>query len=440
MKEELDDEKQERRTRRANGMGTLFKRGNMWWCKYMTKGILTAKSLGIHVHDDEKSDKQMRKAAEAALYAETAPLRLSNEIDTLLYLKAKIEYLASNRKSVTAALKGAAGIKLKDAAEKYMSKREKDDVTDNTLDIYLNDLNGFVKWAGADKYMSSITLAIAEAYAASLEKKKIAPATFNRKLVSLSSVWKTLGIVDVVGGMNPWREIPHKKKDTVARDTLTEEEIADLKKNAATRYGGDLRMLVVIGEYTGLRLTDAATLRWSEIDYDKMLITKKTGKTGAIAYIPILPEFKKELEEQRKKLASWSESELSELGDKEAKNCAIPKGFNDFVVPRMAKRSGKGKSALCAAMKKAFVEAGVEVNVKTEGSKRRRPVKGFHSLRATWVTRCQAAGIPVQIIMSTVGHATVSITQHYTHIKEREVIEAFKKAGVIDGDVEADRS
>lgn len=192
-------------------------------------------------------------------------------------------------------------------------------------------------------------------------------------------------------------------------------------------------MLIVIGEFTGLRLSDAATLRWSEIDFKLGVVTKKTGKTGSVVHPPILPEFAKELAEQKKRTESWDASVLDGMGAIEAKTEAMPKGLEDYVVPRMAAKALKkgGNAAISVALHKVFVEADVESSMKVKGSKRRRPVKGFHSLRATWVTRCQAAGIPVQVIMSTVGHATAAMTQHYTHVKEREVLEAFRKVGLV---------
>ena len=42
---------------------------------------------------------------------------------------------------------------------------------------------------------------------------------------------------------------------------------------------GDMRTLCMIGLYTGLRLGDAVTLKWSEIDFDNSLISRLPNKT-----------------------------------------------------------------------------------------------------------------------------------------------------------------
>ena len=432
MKKNNQNEK--KRTRRANGEGSLFRRGNVWWCRIMRKGLLVVKSLGVKVRADGSTEKQQREAAESALYAETAPFRLSSEIDSLIFLKAKIESLMEKRKNVAGVMRSSQRMALKDAGDAYKMAREKDGAGTDTTKVYLHDFEDFVEWAGKDIDISAVSLDMAEMYADKLDKMKIAPSTFNRKIHALANVWKTLGVTGFDGAQNPWSSIKCKKGDSVARDTLTEQELVDIKKATGNKYGGDLRMLIVIGEFTGLRLNDAATLKWSEIDFDKKIICKATTKTGATVYVPVLPEFAKELAAQKdllaKGISAWTDEDD---GLREAKMKKLPAGYDDFVVPRMAVRAGKKRAALSRAVKKVFEEAGVKVDVEVKGSKRKRPLKGFHSLRATWVTRLQTAGIPVQVIMSTVGHANANITQHYTHIKEQEVLAAFEKAGVLGG-------
>jgi integrase len=39
---------------------------------------------------------------------------------------------------------------------------------------------------------------------------------------------------------------------------------------------------------------------------------------------------------------------------------------------------------------------------------------GYHSLRTTFVTRCETAGIPRPLIQSMVGHSAGQMTGHYS--------------------------
>jgi hypothetical protein len=43
---------------------------------------------------------------------------------------------------------------------------------------------------------------------------------------------------------------------------------------------------------------------------------------------------------------------------------------------------------------------------------------GFHSLRHTFVSLCREANAPLAVVEAIVGHATPSMTRHYTHISE----------------------
>ena len=56
------------------------------------------------------------------------------------------------------------------------------------------------------------------------------------------------------------------------------------------------RYLVSCCAFTGLRISDACTLRWNEVDMKAGLITRKCIKTGEMVYPPITPSFKRELE------------------------------------------------------------------------------------------------------------------------------------------------
>ena len=54
-----------------------------------------------------------------------------------------------------------------------------------------------------------------------------------------------------------------------------------------------------------------------------------------------------------------------------------------------------------------------------------------HSCRHTYVSQMQALGVDLATIQSIVGHADVSMTQHYLHVQDsirQEAIEKFSRA------------
>lgn len=56
-----------------------------------------------------------------------------------------------------------------------------------------------------------------------------------------------------------------------------------------------------------------------------------------------------------------------------------------------------------------------ETRKNVDGRKRAIPIKGFHALRATFITRLAERGVPSPIIESISGHIDPRQTLHYTH-------------------------
>ena len=66
-------------------------------------------------------------------------------------------------------------------------------------------------------------------------------------------------------------------------------------------------------------------------------------------------------------------------------------------------------------MRRVFHAAGIETT--GEGSKvRRSSVRGFHSLRHTWVSKLINAGVSSEVVQAAVGHTNAAQTSHYTRI------------------------
>ena len=68
-----------------------------------------------------------------------------------------------------------------------------------------------------------------------------------------------------------------------------------------------LRYLVTCCAYTGLRISDACTLRWREVDLKEGIISRRAIKTGEMVYPPIHPELRKELESAQLKCSDDEE-------------------------------------------------------------------------------------------------------------------------------------
>jgi integrase len=205
--------------------------------------------------------------------------------------------------------------------------------------------------------------------------------TFNCHRDTLHQVFAALADASGVRD-NPWDAVPRRRKDTVARQTFTDAELAGI---LAT---GDAwaRPLLWLGAHTGLRLGDCATLRWREVDLDRGWIHRRQSKTGGEVSIPLLPEL-------REMLASLPRDGEDVLPDQAATYRHDPNRVSARVL---------------SAIRQAVPAPAVDV-----GRSRRPPTLDFHSLRHTWCSRAVAAGVPLSVVQHVAGHATAEMTMRY---------------------------
>jgi len=74
---------------------------------------------------------------------------------------------------------------------------------------------------------------------------------------------------------NPWEGNPRKRVVTESRRELTTDELRSVCSARLVRCACSR-----LGIYTGLRLGDAATLRWSEVDLRRRIIRRNTKQGG----------------------------------------------------------------------------------------------------------------------------------------------------------------
>ncbi len=123
--------------------------------------------------------------------------------------------------------------------------------------------------------LRDVTKEIAEEYASSMNHGRFSPSTYNKHLNLLTLVFRVVKHKAKLAG-NPWEEIQRKRMVTNSRRELTIDELRKVCQ-AAT---GELRTLLALGIYSGLRLGDCATLRWGEVDLPRAMIRRIPNKTA----------------------------------------------------------------------------------------------------------------------------------------------------------------
>ena len=203
-----------------------------------------------------------------------------------------------------------------------------------------------------------------------------APKTFNNVKSALSTIWKTLQIKCDID--NPWKIIPNREPDSQRYRAFADGEIIKILKKSK----GFWHDAVLIALYTGLRRKDITFLQREQIKSDFIeLYPSKTKRHARAVYIPIHKELKKLL----KKYESQS----------------------DYLFPDMVRQYDTG--VYNEAFGKILSAADIHDNKNGKAS--------FHSLRSTFVTRCEENGIDIKVIQGIVGHNSPSMTRHYSEDK-----------------------
>jgi len=90
----------------------------------------------------------------------------------------------------------------------------------------------------------------------------LSPNSFNKHLNFLTLLYRVLREkARMQGRDNPWTGIRRKRMTPQSRRELTTDELRTVCATAEC----ELRLLLAIGIYTGLRPGDCATLRWAEL-------------------------------------------------------------------------------------------------------------------------------------------------------------------------------
>jgi integrase len=249
------------------------------------------------------------------------------------------------------------------------------------------------------KMLRDVTQEMADQFAAHLISTKRSSGTFNKYLNVLSLVWRTVSEKARLT-VNPWanpmkdghgKGIRRMEKEIHGRRELTLTEL----QAVCAKAEGDLRLLLAIGIYTGLRLGDAATLRWCEVDLVRGLIIRVPNKTGrknpAPVKIPVHPTLRALLEAEPAKPRS------------------------EYVLPRIAADYRRHSSYVTDRIQALFTKCQIQTTRKIEGRHQSQVEVGFHSLRHSFVSMCSENKVPLAIVQGMVGHTNPAMTRHYDH-------------------------
>lgn len=358
--------------------GGLYRRGKVFWARWVSNGQRYQQTTGC----------TSRRDAEKKLEELVEPFMLRDKSEQLKAIATKVEGL-----NAAVAILSKTETPLVYVWQHFTGTTSRKLPRPATLRQYEVQLGIFRDWVrdthSERKSVEQIDRDVARQFIDHIRQKRTAN-TANKYLRFLSMVWQVLRDDEHTDAENPWAKIRPAEVIQHSRRELTLEELRKVCGSAT----GDLKALLAIGIYTGLRLGDAATLRWSEVDLDRGIIRRipsKSRKPKPIL-IPIHPVLRDIL------------LELERVGD--------------FVLPRIAADYQRHPSYVTDRVQRLFISKGIKTTAtKTEGDTHRARVEvGFHSLRHTFVSLSRTAGAPLAVVEAIVGHSNPAMTRHYSHV------------------------
>lgn len=207
------------------------------------------------------------------------------------------------------------------------------------------------------------------------DRAKISPATLNRRLVSLRGFAGWCGekdfLIDYVAP-KPSKGIPHPIKEGKAG-------VMDMLDACRTHQQ---TALIALGGLMGLRISESRAARPEHFNLDQMLLVVR-GKGDKMRSVPISDDAFSALAPALV-VASTEQTTLVSYADRSAR----------MAITRIGRYAGLSREV------------------------------ASHDLRATFATEAFAKCGNIRIVQELLGHGSVSTTEIYTGIREREYKDA----------------
>jgi integrase len=429
------------KTKRGNrGMGYLYKRGGAYWLEYRPGGERIRQAL----RDSSGEPITTKDEAEAERLRIVAPFMAKDKVEAQRQILSRLQ--AASEELGAAANAATNDIRIADAWTAYIAlppvtsrkaqPGKRPDTGEATLEVYRQQWERFAKWMAATHTdaagLGDIGEDIANEYITRLDTSGISANTRNKHVDTLARIVCVLSDRAKVTS-NPFAGRRRGQKPHT-RNELTTEELRKLIDGTT----GELRLLLALGTYTGMRRGDCCTLLWDEVDLKRGHIIRVPNKTARRHGDPVtIPLF----------------TDLAAMLAKAKKSAA-----GDYVLPGMADLYNNRRDTLTANLQRHFLNCGIDVHRKGTGKRIKRDKKGtplrheksgnviteatgkraivaigFHSLRHSFVSLCREANAPLSVVESIVGHSNPAMTRHYTHTSEAEALKAVAALPSITG-------
>jgi integrase len=353
------------------------------------------------------------REAEEARTKLMAPFTVADEAAVLEAIAGKLE----GRRAELAKLEDEQNppLLLKQVWPAFLRSPRRPDSGPETLYQYECQWSAFEEWLEGH-YPEALALRqvskqVAEEYAGHLLSRKLSANSFNKHLNLLGLVFRTLKEKARLE-TNPWEDITRRRLVTNSRRELTVDELKRICRSAT----GEMRTLLALGLYTGMRLGDCATLRWAEVDLARGVIRRVPNKSARRNPKPVLVPIHPVLRDM-----------LAETPDEQRA---------DHVLPETAALYLRRIDMVTDVIQRQLTRCGIATHKPGTGKSGKRAVVevGFHSLRHSFVSLCRESNAPLAVVEAIVGHSNPAMTRHYSHVGELAACRAVAALPAVIGD------
>jgi site-specific recombinase XerD len=282
-------------------------------------------------------------------------------------------------------------------------------LSSNTLRAYASDLADFAKTVGPDLAVTMIRRDTLRAYAGTLlSEKKLREATVRRRMATLRVMFRWLEREEVVP-LTPFyrldlsikvpKRLPRALESIEMRDLVSTCLRETRSESAAQHDKLVLHFAVVSLLTTGLRVGELVTARLQDVSLaDASIQVRGKGNRERRVYMPGRQAHRllKRFVAARRRIRTTAGTLLV---------------------------SAEGTALSCHALRRQLARVASRAGIKCHVTP--------HMLRHTAATQLLEAGVDTRFVQRLLGHASISTTQIYTHVRDAALKATLAQADVL---------
>jgi len=302
----------------------------------------------------------------------------------------------------------ASGMKLSVWMERWLENEQRLIIKPSSYQTYLNSYRKHIRPHLGNVPLCRLTPSILQDYLEILEEKGLAPGTI-RSIFRLLSAGLRSALDEGLIRKNPCKKVRQREKPLAEQRILSRSEQTQLCSNAKE----SVRLLVLLGLYTGMRIGEICALKWTDVDWQHRTIS--VSRT---------------VQRIRSSHAGMNDSktQLAIGTPKSARSrriIPVPNYILDLLKPlkdRTPYMFGSTIAAEPRTIQRRFKRLTQKLNLKNVH---------FHTLRHTFATELLKQGADVKTVSALLGHSSARTTlDFYAHScpeHQRRAVERFAR-------------